>query len=109
MRVVWDALGQVNRKVLCWVLVLVIRDGGICYGSYILAQGSRYECRSHGFFLRAEGIGLGTSDGLYAVVIFNIRIVRTLKKSHVVIPCQSNYDSRYYLRYYDSIYGFGYR
>jgi hypothetical protein len=29
MRVVWDALGHVNRKVLCWVLVLVIRDGDI--------------------------------------------------------------------------------
>jgi hypothetical protein len=60
-------------------------DRGICYGSYILAQGSRYGRR--GIFLRAEGIGLGTSDGLYAVVISNICIVRTLGKSHVVIPC----------------------
>jgi hypothetical protein len=31
MRVVWDALGQVIWEVLCWVLVLVIGDGGICY------------------------------------------------------------------------------
>jgi hypothetical protein len=43
MRVVWEALGQLIREVLCWVLVLVIGDGGICYGSYIIAQGSRYE------------------------------------------------------------------
>jgi hypothetical protein len=40
---VWDALDQVIREVLCWVLVLVIGNGGICYGSYILAQGSGYE------------------------------------------------------------------
>jgi hypothetical protein len=40
------------------MLVLVIRDGGICYGSYILAQGSRYVRRSHKFFMRAEGICL---------------------------------------------------
>jgi hypothetical protein len=38
-------------------------------------------------FLRAEGIGLGTSDGLYEVVISNICIVRTLGKSYVVKPC----------------------
>jgi hypothetical protein len=38
MRVVWDALGKVIREVLCWVLVLVVGDRGICYGSYILAQ-----------------------------------------------------------------------
>jgi hypothetical protein len=31
MRMVWDALGQVIREVLCWVLVLVNEDGGICY------------------------------------------------------------------------------
>jgi hypothetical protein len=43
MRVVWDILGQVIREVLCWVLDLVIGDGGICYGSYILAEGFRYE------------------------------------------------------------------
>jgi hypothetical protein len=42
MRVAWDALSQVIREVLCWVLVWVIGDGGICYGSYILAQGFRY-------------------------------------------------------------------
>jgi hypothetical protein len=42
MRVVCDALGQVIREVLCWVLVLVIGEEDICYGSYILAQGSRY-------------------------------------------------------------------
>jgi hypothetical protein len=28
------------------------------------------------------------SDGLYAVVISNIRIVRTLGKKHVVRPCE---------------------
>jgi hypothetical protein len=38
MRVVWDALSQVIREVLCWVLVLVIGDGGICYGSYIIRR-----------------------------------------------------------------------
>jgi hypothetical protein len=37
-------------------------------------------------FLRAEGICLGTSDGLYEVVISNIRLVRTLGKSYVVKP-----------------------
>jgi hypothetical protein len=42
MRVVWDALGQVIRKVICRVLVLGIGEGHIYYGSYILAQGSRY-------------------------------------------------------------------
>jgi hypothetical protein len=31
MRVVWDTLGQVIRGVLCWVLVLVIGNGGISY------------------------------------------------------------------------------
>jgi hypothetical protein len=49
MRVIWDALGQVIREVLCWVLVLVIRDRGICYGSYILAQGSKYGSRPTAF------------------------------------------------------------
>jgi hypothetical protein len=38
------------------------------------------------FFQRAEGICLGMSDGLYAVVISNIHIVRTLGKSHIVRP-----------------------
>jgi hypothetical protein len=52
--------------------------------SYILTQGSRYMRCSHDFFLRTECIGLGTSDGLYAVVISNICIVRTLGKSHIV-------------------------
>jgi hypothetical protein len=60
--------------------------------SYILAQGSRYGRRSHDFFLRVEGIGLGTSYGLYVVVISNIRIVMTLGKSHVVRPCQSTLE-----------------
>jgi hypothetical protein len=31
VRVVWDTLGQVIRGVLCWVLVLVIGNGGISY------------------------------------------------------------------------------
>jgi hypothetical protein len=39
-------------------------------------------------FPEDRGIGFGTSDELYAMVISNIRIVRTLRKSHVVRPCQ---------------------
>jgi hypothetical protein len=39
------------------------------------------------FFLEGRGIGFGMSDGLYAMVISNLRIVRTLGKSHVVRPC----------------------
>jgi hypothetical protein len=39
-------------------------------------------------FPKGRGIGFGTSDELYAMVISNIRIVRTLGKSHVVRPCQ---------------------
>jgi hypothetical protein len=39
------------------------------------------------FFPEGRGIGFGTSDGLYAIVISNICIVRTLGKSHVVRPC----------------------
>jgi hypothetical protein len=38
-------------------------------------------------FRRAEGTGLGTSDGLYEVVTSNIRIVMTLGKSYIVKPC----------------------
>jgi hypothetical protein len=38
-------------------------------------------------FPEGRGIGFGMSDGLYAMVISNIRIVRTLRKSHVVRPC----------------------
>jgi hypothetical protein len=38
-------------------------------------------------FPEGRGIGFGTSDGHYAMVISNIRIVRTLGKSHVVKPC----------------------
>jgi hypothetical protein len=49
MRVVWDALGEVIREVLCWMLVLVIGDGGIWYGSYIITQGSRYGRRPTAF------------------------------------------------------------
>jgi hypothetical protein len=59
-----------------------------CYGSHILARGSRYVHHFHDFFLRVEGIGLGTLDGLYTVVVSNIHIVRTLGKSYVVKPCQ---------------------
>jgi hypothetical protein len=36
---------------------------------------------------KGRGIGFGTSDGLYSMVISNICIVRTLGKSHVVRPC----------------------
>jgi hypothetical protein len=39
-------------------------------------------------FPEGGGIGFGMSDGLYAMVISSIRIVRTLGKSHVVRPCQ---------------------
>jgi hypothetical protein len=38
-------------------------------------------------FPEGGGIGFRTSDGLYTMVISNIRIVRTLGKSHVVRPC----------------------
>jgi hypothetical protein len=37
-------------------------------------------------FPKGRGIGFGTSDGLYAMVISNIRIVRTLGKIQVVKP-----------------------
>jgi hypothetical protein len=40
-------------------------------------------------FPEGGGIGFGMSDGLYAVAISNIHIVRTLGKSHVVRPCSS--------------------
>jgi hypothetical protein len=40
-------------------------------------------------FPEGGGIGFGTSDGLYAVLISNIPIVKTLGKSHVVIPYQT--------------------
>jgi hypothetical protein len=40
------------------------------------------------FFPEGGGIGFGTSDGRDAMVVSNIRIVRTLGKSHVVRPCQ---------------------
>jgi hypothetical protein len=38
-------------------------------------------------FPNGGGIGFGTPYGLYAVLIPISRIVRTLGKSHVVIPC----------------------
>jgi hypothetical protein len=38
-------------------------------------------------FPESGGIGFGTSDSRYAMVISNIRIVRTLGKSHIVKPC----------------------
>jgi hypothetical protein len=38
-------------------------------------------------FPEGGGIGFGTSDGRYAMVISNIHIVRTLGKSHIVKPC----------------------
>jgi hypothetical protein len=38
-------------------------------------------------FPEGGGIGFGMSDGLYAMVISNICIVRTLGKSHIVKPC----------------------
>jgi hypothetical protein len=77
MKVAWDALGQVIREVLCWVPVLVI-------GTETFVMAHIFSLRDLGIgvvpqlFLRAESKGLGTSDGLYAVVISNICIVRTL-------------------------------
>jgi hypothetical protein len=75
MRVVWDALAQVIREVLCWVLVFghwkteasvmapifSLRDLGTGIVPWLFPEG--------------RGIGFGTSDGLYAMVIPNIRIV----------------------------------
>jgi hypothetical protein len=40
-------------------------------------------------FPKGGSIGFGTLDGLYAALISNIRIVRTLGKSYVVIPSQT--------------------
>jgi hypothetical protein len=84
MRVVWDALGQVIREVLCWVLV---------FGHWTSVMAPKFSLRDLGtgivpwLFPEGRGIGFWTSDGLYAMVISNIRIVRTLGKSHVVRPC----------------------
>jgi hypothetical protein len=39
-------------------------------------------------FPEGRGIGFGTSDGLYKVLISSIRIVKALGKSHVVRPYQ---------------------
>jgi hypothetical protein len=86
MRVVWDALGQVIRGVLCWVLVFghweteasvmapifSLRDLGTGIVPWIFPE---------------TLLGFGMLYGLYAMVISNIRIVRTLGKSHVVRPC----------------------
>jgi hypothetical protein len=70
------------------VLVLVIGDGGICYALIFSLRDLGTGIVPTTFFLRAEGIDLGASNGLYAVVISNIRIVMTLGKSHVVTPYQ---------------------
>jgi hypothetical protein len=88
MRVVWDALGQVIREVLCGVLVFG------CWETEASVMAPIFSLRDLGtgivprLFPEGRGIGFGTSDGLYAMVISNIRIVRTLEKSHVVRPCQ---------------------
>jgi hypothetical protein len=87
MRVVWDALGQVIKEVLCWVLIF----GHWKMEASIMAP--IFSLRDMGtgivpwLFPEGRGISFGTSDGLYAMVISNIRIVRTLGKSHVVRPC----------------------
>jgi hypothetical protein len=39
MRMVWNALDQVIRKVLCLVLVFVMGDGGICYALIFSLRG----------------------------------------------------------------------
>jgi hypothetical protein len=87
MRVVWDALGQVIREVLCWVLVF----GHWEMEASVMASISLLRDLGTGIvprlFPEGRGIGFGTSDGLYAMIISNIRIVRTLGKSHIVRPC----------------------
>jgi hypothetical protein len=87
MRVVWDTLGQVIREVLCSVLVFGHweTEASIMAPIFSLKDlGTGIDPR---LFPEGRGIGFGTSDGLYAMVISNIHIVRTLGKSHVVRPC----------------------
>jgi hypothetical protein len=88
MRVVWDALGQVIREVLCWVLVFGHWETETSVMAPIFSLRDLGTGIVPRRFPEGRGIGFVTSDGLYAMVISNIRIVRTLGKSHVVRPCQ---------------------
>jgi hypothetical protein len=87
MRVVWDTLGQVIREVLCWVLVFGHWETEASVMAPIFSLRDLGTCIVPRLFPEGRDIGFGTSDGLYAMVISNIRIVRTLGKSHVVRPC----------------------
>jgi hypothetical protein len=87
MRVVWDALGQVIREVLCWVLVFGHSETKASIMAPIFSLRDLGTSIVPRLFREGRGIGFGTSDGLYAMVISNICIVRTLGKSHVVRPC----------------------
>jgi hypothetical protein len=88
MRVVWDALGQVIREVLCWVLVFGHWETETSVMAPIFSLRDLGTGIVPRLFPEGRGIGFVTSDGLYAMVISNIRIVRTLEKGHVVRPCQ---------------------
>ena len=92
MRVVWDALGQVIREVLCWVLVFGYWETEASVMAPIFSLRDLGTGIVPRLFPEGRGIGFGTSDGLYAMVISNTRIVRTLGKSHVVRPCQSTLE-----------------
>jgi hypothetical protein len=84
------------------VLRLFPEDGGIGFGTsdglYAVVASVMapiFSLRDLGMgivprlFPEGGGICFGTSDGFYTLLISNIRIVRTLGKSHVVIPCQT--------------------
>jgi hypothetical protein len=54
MRVVWDALGQVIREVLCWVLVFGHWETEACVMAPIFSLRDLGTGIAHGFFLMAE-------------------------------------------------------
>jgi hypothetical protein len=77
MRVVWDALGQVIREVLCWVLVLVGTEASVMALIFSLRDlGTGVVPR---LFPEGGGIGFDTSDGLYAVVAFVMAPIFSLR------------------------------
>jgi hypothetical protein len=87
MRVVWDALDQVIREVLCWVLIFGHWETKASVMAPIFSLWDLGTGIVPRLFPEGRGIGFGTSDRIYAMVISNIRIVRTLGKSHVVRHC----------------------
>jgi hypothetical protein len=87
MRVVLDALSQVIRKVLCWVLVLVNEHRGIVLAP-IFSLGDLGTGVVPRFFPQGEGYRFGYIIWSLFMVISNIRIVRTLGKCHVVTSCR---------------------